>query len=111
MQVALASGVGRFVDTVREAQFGTDLLNVRTVDPMGLTLQPDNLHLTTESQVRLGEMMADAFLKFLPNHLSASSNPINATFQSTSSPSTLFSNFIFCSALIPLLNILILTIL
>ncbi|PON48861.1 SGNH hydrolase-type esterase domain containing protein [Parasponia andersonii] len=107
IQVALASGEGRFVDIVREAQFGTDLLNLRTVDAMGLTLRPDKLHLTTESQVRLGEMVADAFLKFIPNHLSATSNPINANFdQSTTSPTLLISNFIFSYAMIPLLTIL-----
>ncbi|XP_024024844.1 probable carbohydrate esterase At4g34215 [Morus notabilis] len=91
IQVALASG-GRYIDIVREAQFGTDLLNVRTVDAMGLALGPDNLHLTTESQVRLGQKMANAFFQFLPSHLSPS-NSINTTIQSNTSPTTNFSNF------------------
>ena len=92
VQVALASTEGRFIDMVREAQFATDLLNVRTVDAMGLALRLDNLHLTTESQVQLGKKMANAFLQFLPSHLSVA-NSINTTTQSSNSPTTTFSNF------------------
>ncbi|KAB1208849.1 hypothetical protein CJ030_MR6G011285 [Morella rubra] len=67
IQVALASGSGVFIDTVREAQLGIDLLNLRTVDAKGLPLQPDTLHLSTPAQVRLGEMLAETFLQFLPS--------------------------------------------
>lgn len=105
IQVALASG-GRYIDIVREAQFGTDLLNVRTIDAMGLALGPDNLHLTTESQVRLGQKMANAFFQFLPSHLSPS-NSTNTTIQSSTSPTTNFSNFNLGFAMSLLLSILI----
>ncbi|KAK2631676.1 hypothetical protein EUGRSUZ_L02594 [Eucalyptus grandis] len=59
--VALASGEGKFVDTVRSAQLGITLPNVKCVDAKGLDLKTDHLHLTTTSQVRLGSMLADAF--------------------------------------------------
>ncbi|KAK3423139.1 hypothetical protein EUGRSUZ_F00001 [Eucalyptus grandis] len=62
IQVALASGEGKFVDTVRSAQLGITLPNVKCVDAKGLDLKRDRLHLTTTSQVRLGSMLADAFL-------------------------------------------------
>ncbi|KAI3986952.1 hypothetical protein MKX01_039887 [Papaver californicum] len=61
IQVALASGEGRFVGTVRKAQLEIDLPNVWTIDADGLPIGPDGLHLTTEAQVRLGQMLADAF--------------------------------------------------
>lgn len=51
---------------MREAQLGMNLPNVKCVDAKGLPLEPDNLHLTTPSQVQLGEMLADAFLQYLP---------------------------------------------
>lgn len=70
LQVALASGSGPHIEIVRQAQLGIDLLNLRTVDAHGLPLQPDGLHLSTPAQVHLGQMMADAFLQFVP-----SSNP------------------------------------
>ncbi|KAF8024567.1 hypothetical protein BT93_F1670 [Corymbia citriodora subsp. variegata] len=62
-QVAIASGQGPFTDTVRKVQLGLDLPNVRTVDAKGLPLGPDWLHLTTPAQVRLGQMLTDAFLQ------------------------------------------------
>ncbi|KAL8490098.1 hypothetical protein ACS0TY_025357 [Phlomoides rotata] len=61
--VALASGEGPYVDIIRKAQMEIEVPNVRIVDAMGLQLQPDELHLTTAAQVRLGPMLADAFLK------------------------------------------------
>jgi hypothetical protein len=60
IQVALASGSGHFVDIVREAQLGLDLLDLRTADAKGL-------HLTTQAQVQPGEIMADTFLQLLPS--------------------------------------------
>ncbi|XP_057729145.1 probable carbohydrate esterase At4g34215 [Arachis stenosperma] len=69
IQVALASGEGPYIDTVREAQLDMDLLNLRTVDAKGLPLGPDGLHLTTQAQVHLGQVMADAFLQFVPTSL------------------------------------------
>ncbi|CAI9115850.1 OLC1v1016854C2 [Oldenlandia corymbosa var. corymbosa] len=66
IQVALASGTGPYVGTVRKAQFKVDLPNVKTVDAAGLRLQPDHLHLSTSSQVQLGEMLADTFLQSIP---------------------------------------------
>ncbi|KAF8024566.1 hypothetical protein BT93_F1669 [Corymbia citriodora subsp. variegata] len=62
-QVAIASGQGPFTDKVRKVQLGLDLPNVRTVDAKGLPLGPDQLHLTTPAQVRLGQMLTDAFLQ------------------------------------------------
>ncbi|KAL5074723.1 hypothetical protein RYX36_013707 [Vicia faba] len=67
IQVALASGSGPYVEIVRQAQLGIDLLNLKTVDAKGLPLQPDGLHLSTEAQVVLGKMMGDAFLQFVPS--------------------------------------------
>ncbi|XP_024971425.1 probable carbohydrate esterase At4g34215 [Cynara cardunculus var. scolymus] len=61
IQVALASGAGPYIERVREAQLGTWLVNLRTVDAKGLGLEPDGLHLTTPSQIKLGEMLAKAF--------------------------------------------------
>ncbi|OIW14893.1 hypothetical protein TanjilG_30612 [Lupinus angustifolius] len=67
IQVALASGQGSYIDIVREAQLDIDLQNLRTVDALGLSLEPMGLHLTTQAQVKLGEMMADSFIQFLPS--------------------------------------------
>ncbi|XP_062148439.1 probable carbohydrate esterase At4g34215 [Alnus glutinosa] len=67
IQVALASGSVPFVDTVREGQLGIDLLELRTVDAKGLQLESDGIHLTTQAQVQLGEIMADTFLQLLPS--------------------------------------------
>jgi hypothetical protein len=65
LQVALASGVGNFTETVRQAQISipTKLSNVRVVDAKGLPLNSDKLHLTTPAQVQLGKKLADAFLR------------------------------------------------
>ncbi|CAM8946330.1 unnamed protein product [Rhodiola kirilowii] len=62
-QVALASGPGPYKNRVRAAQLGINLINVFTVNANGLQLEPDKLHLTTLSQVHLGKMLADAYLK------------------------------------------------
>lgn len=59
----MASGEGPYVDVIRKAQMEIKVPNVKIVDAMGLQLQPDGLHLTTAAQVRLGPMLADAFLK------------------------------------------------
>ncbi|PAN37311.1 hypothetical protein PAHAL_7G058900 [Panicum hallii] len=63
IQVALASGDKRNIDKVRSAQFSVNLPNVVTVDAMGLALNEDNMHLTTESQVKLGNVLAEAYIK------------------------------------------------
>ncbi|KAK1427457.1 hypothetical protein QVD17_16143 [Tagetes erecta] len=74
-QVALASGQGPYTaphhtsssvswQDVREAQLRTRLVNLRTVDAKGLSLQePEMLHLTTPAQVSLGKMLTNAFLQ------------------------------------------------
>ncbi|KAI4298501.1 hypothetical protein L6164_032052 [Bauhinia variegata] len=62
IQVALASGDERYIETVREAQKGINLPNVVCVDAKGFPLQEDNMHLTTGAQVQLGHMLADAYL-------------------------------------------------
>ncbi|PQQ05446.1 putative carbohydrate esterase [Prunus yedoensis var. nudiflora] len=85
IQVALASGEeAAFIEIVREAQLGVDFLNVRTVDAKGLPLEPDGLHLTTPAQVRLGQMLAAAYLQFLPS---------SSTTGTSDAPRTL-SNFV-----------------
>uniref|UniRef100_A0A0E0DBL2 Sialate O-acetylesterase domain-containing protein n=1 Tax=Oryza meridionalis TaxID=40149 RepID=A0A0E0DBL2_9ORYZ len=67
IQVALASGNKKNIEKVRKAQLGINLPNVVTVDAFGLSLNEDHLHLTTESQVKLGEMLAQAYMSnFLP---------------------------------------------
>ncbi|XP_016481569.2 putative carbohydrate esterase At4g34215 [Nicotiana tabacum] len=65
IQVALASGGKHYTGIVREAQLKLGLPNIITVDAQWLPLQKDNLHLTTPSQVRLGGMLAAAFLRTL----------------------------------------------
>ncbi|KAK1427456.1 hypothetical protein QVD17_16142 [Tagetes erecta] len=77
IQVALASGEGQYVETVREAQLGMDFVNVQTVDAKGLSLEPDGLHLTTPSQVTLGKMLADTFLQ---SQLSSITSNVSRTF-------------------------------
>lgn len=62
MQVALASGEGTFIETVRKAQLEISMPNVKCIDAKGLHLKTDNLHLTTTSEVQLGLMFAQAFL-------------------------------------------------
>ena len=61
LQVALASGF-EYTEKVREAQKAIDLPNVICVDAKGLALKEDNMHLTTESQVQFGQMLAEAYL-------------------------------------------------
>lgn len=62
IKVAIGSGEGKFVETVRAAQLGIRLPNVKCVDAKGLDLKNDHLHLTTTSQVKLGMMLAQAYL-------------------------------------------------
>ncbi|KAB8094666.1 hypothetical protein EE612_021917 [Oryza sativa] len=64
IQVGLASGEGNYTDIVREAQKNINLPNVLLVDAMGLPLRDDQLHLSTEAQLQLGNMLAEAYLKF-----------------------------------------------
>ncbi|XP_071733293.1 probable carbohydrate esterase At4g34215 [Rutidosis leptorrhynchoides] len=64
VQVALASVSGNYTNMVREAQLGMKLVNLGTVDAMGLPVQePERLHLTTPAQVSLGKMLTNAFLR------------------------------------------------
>ncbi|CAD6261426.1 unnamed protein product [Miscanthus lutarioriparius] len=64
IQVGLASGEGNYTDIVREAQRNIKLPNVILVDAIGLPLRDDQLHLSTEAQLQLGDMLGQAFLKF-----------------------------------------------
>lgn len=75
IQVALASGQGPYIEKVREAQLGIKLTNVICVDAKELRLQPDRLHLSTPAQVRLGEMLADAFLQIIPSPIHRNVSP------------------------------------
>ncbi|KAJ1292620.1 hypothetical protein BS78_01G003900 [Paspalum vaginatum] len=65
IQVGLATGQGRFLDLVREAQRSVSLPNVRYVDAKGLPVAADYTHLTTPAQVHLGRMLANAYLATL----------------------------------------------
>ncbi|KAL7125271.1 hypothetical protein ABFS83_14G106300 [Erythranthe nasuta] len=62
IQVAIASGDEKYMEKIREIQKGIELPNVVCVDAKGLQLKYDNLHLTTEAQVQLGHMLAQAYL-------------------------------------------------
>ncbi|CAL9136841.1 unnamed protein product [Musa textilis] len=62
-QVAIASGDKHYIEKIREAQLGISMPNVLNVDAMGLPLSEDNLHLTTEAQVLLGNLLAEAYAK------------------------------------------------
>ncbi|KAG2564925.1 hypothetical protein PVAP13_7NG108600 [Panicum virgatum] len=64
IQVGLASGEGNYTDIVREGQKNIKLPNVILVDAIGLPLQDDQLHLSTEAQLWLGDMLGQAYLKF-----------------------------------------------
>lgn len=63
LEVAIISGDGKYVEKVREARPGINLPNMVCVDAKGLHLKEDHLQLTTESQVKLGHILADAYLK------------------------------------------------
>ncbi|KAF9603465.1 hypothetical protein IFM89_036268 [Coptis chinensis] len=67
IQVAIASGDEAYIDKVREVQLGMEVENVVCVDAKGLELKYDHMHLTTEAQVKLGKMLADAYLKNFPS--------------------------------------------
>ncbi|KAL6909346.1 hypothetical protein ACP4OV_001627 [Aristida adscensionis] len=64
IQVGLASGLGQYIEVVREAQKGIKLRNVRFVDAKGLPLQDGHLHLSTQAQVQLGHMLAQSYLNY-----------------------------------------------
>nr|ACF83847.1 unknown [Zea mays] len=68
IQVGLATGQGRFVDIVREAQRRVSLRNVRYVDAKGLPVANDYTHLTTPAQVKLGNMLAAAYMAATHTH-------------------------------------------
>lgn len=53
------------MDLVRKAQREVKLPNLKYVDAMGLPIASDFTHLTTPAQVRLGKMLADAYLATL----------------------------------------------
>ncbi|KAK4352118.1 hypothetical protein RND71_027636 [Anisodus tanguticus] len=67
---------GNFVHIVRQAQMDIDLPNVIKVDASGLTVGSDGIHLTTQAQVQLGNMMAQAFLKTKFQSVEFNSNKI-----------------------------------
>ncbi|OEL25474.1 putative carbohydrate esterase [Dichanthelium oligosanthes] len=65
--VGLATGQGKFIDLVRQAQKRVNNLlpNVKYVDAKGLPIATDYTHLTTPAQVRLGNMLATSYLATL----------------------------------------------
>jgi hypothetical protein len=67
IQVGLATGQGEFVGLVREAQrrVSRRVPAVKYVDARGLPVAGDHTHLTTPAQVRLGDMLAEAYLATL----------------------------------------------
>ncbi|XP_058727155.1 probable carbohydrate esterase At4g34215 [Vicia villosa] len=69
IQVALASGQGKFTNMIRYAQLSIKLPNVMCVDAKGLRLEEDNLHLTSMSEVHLGIQLAHAYLASSNHHL------------------------------------------
>ncbi|KAL1315572.1 hypothetical protein AAHE18_16G268900 [Arachis hypogaea] len=68
IQVALASGEGKYIEKVRKGQLGLKLPNVKCVDAKGLPLKTDQLHLTTVSQVHLGMRLAHAYIASTTHH-------------------------------------------
>lgn len=50
------------MEKVREAQKEIKIPEVICVDAKGMKLKEDNLHLTTEAQVQLGQFLAEAYL-------------------------------------------------
>ncbi|KAG8654789.1 probable carbohydrate esterase At4g34215 [Manihot esculenta] len=70
IQVALASGEGRYTELVRRGQLAIKLPNVEFVDAKGLSLKADKLHLATTSEVHLGLKLADAFITSFGHMLS-----------------------------------------
>ncbi|RZC66942.1 hypothetical protein C5167_010628 [Papaver somniferum] len=62
VQVALATAEGSYKAIVRKAQLELDLPNVWTVHANGLPPGPDGIHLSTKAQVRVGQMLAEAYL-------------------------------------------------
>ncbi|CAM0947836.1 unnamed protein product [Alopecurus aequalis] len=57
---------GKFVELVREAQRAVRAPNLRYVDAKGLPIASDFTHLTAQAQVRLGTMLAGAYLASAP---------------------------------------------
>ncbi|KAL3654961.1 hypothetical protein CASFOL_000747 [Castilleja foliolosa] len=54
---------GKFLKEVRDTQMAMKFPNVKYVDAMGLELNFDRVHLSTNGQAKLGKMMADAFFR------------------------------------------------
>ncbi|KAF5445055.1 hypothetical protein F2P56_034137 [Juglans regia] len=59
--VVIASAEGNYMDAVRNAEMTIRLKNVQTVDAMGSTFIQDQKHLNSESQIRLGQKLAEKF--------------------------------------------------
>ncbi|KAG6400319.1 hypothetical protein SASPL_137145 [Salvia splendens] len=64
VQVIIMSGDGKFVEEMRENQRAIKVENLKQVDSKGLELKTDNVHLSTAGEIKLGQMLADAFLQF-----------------------------------------------
>lgn len=56
---------GKWLDLVRKEQRAVRVANLKYVDAMGLPIANDITHLTTQAQVRLGKMLADAYIATL----------------------------------------------
>lgn len=65
----------RNIEKVRKAQLGLKLPNLVCVDAMGLPLNSDDLHLTTQAQVKLGKMLAEAYITQFLVQSSADNEP------------------------------------
>ena len=60
----MTSGDGKFVEEMRANQQAIKVANLKQVDSKGLELIFDNVHLSTVGAIKLGQMLADAFLQF-----------------------------------------------
>ncbi|KAF7046552.1 hypothetical protein CFC21_055576 [Triticum aestivum] len=56
---------GKWLDLVRKQQRAVRVPNLKYVDAMGLPIANDITHLTTQAQVRLGKMLAAAYISTL----------------------------------------------
>lgn len=62
LQVVITSSEGDHMADIRHDQQKINLKNVENVDAKGSTFLPDNKHLDTKSEIRIGQKLAHKFL-------------------------------------------------